>query len=91
MIQNNQLDLHPETERRKQDLDLLKAEYTNQWNNRQVLLEWGKPQLCALYTLRIGRLQIDLLEQRAALLALSTPWTRRPLIEMKRLTAPILI
>jgi len=47
------------------ELDLLKAEYANQWNNRKVLIEWGKPQLEALYYTGIGELKIELLHRQA--------------------------
>jgi hypothetical protein len=66
MIPTTPLAISPESERILQELDLSKAEYTNQWNNRQVLIEWGKPQLESLYYLRIGELLIELLQQKAA-------------------------
>ena len=51
------------------ELNLLKAEYANQWNNRKVLLEWGKPQLEALYYARIGEFKIELLHRQAEIFA----------------------
>jgi len=57
--------MHPEFEQKLKELDLLKAEYANQWNNRQVLMEWSKPHLEALYYARIGELQIELLQLQA--------------------------
>lgn len=57
--------MHPEFEKQLKELDLLKAEYANQWNKRQVLLDWGKPQLEALYYARIGELQVQLLQWQA--------------------------
>lgn len=66
MIPTEPLVMSPESERMLHELDLLKAEYANQWNNRQVLIEWGKPQLESLYYLRVGELQIELLQQKAA-------------------------
>lgn len=57
--------MHPEFEQKLKELDLLKAEYANQWNNRQVLMEWSKPHLEALYYARIGELQIKLLQMQA--------------------------
>lgn len=69
MIPESPIAMHPEFERLLKELDLLKAEYANQWNNRQVLIEWGKPQLEALYYARIGELQVELLQKQAALYA----------------------
>ncbi len=65
MIPEAPITMHPEFEQKLKELDLLKAEYANQWNNRQVLIEWGKPQLEALYYARIGELQIELLQLQA--------------------------
>lgn len=53
---------HSNFEQLAKELDLLKAEYANQWNNRQVLIEWGKPQLESLYYAKVGELQIELLQ-----------------------------
>ncbi len=65
MIPNSLLATHHHNEGLHKELDLLKAEYANQWNNRNVLREWGKPQLESLYYARIGELQIELLQQKA--------------------------
>jgi hypothetical protein len=56
---------HSDFEQMMSELDLLKAEYANQWNNRQVLIEWGKPQLESLYYAKVGELQIELLQTQA--------------------------
>ncbi len=61
--------MHPEHERMLRELDLLKAEYANQCNNRHVLMDWAKPQLESLYFLRVGDLQIELLLQKAKMYA----------------------
>lgn len=65
MIPQAPLAMHPEFEQKFKELDLLKAEYANQWNNREVLMNWSKPHLEALYYARIGELQIELLQLQA--------------------------
>lgn len=65
MIPDSPIAMHPEFEKQLKELDLLKAEYAKQWNNREVLVEWGKPQLEALYYSRIGELQVQLLQLQA--------------------------
>ena len=69
MIPNTLLTTQPQNEGLPKELDLLKAEYANQWNNRNVITEWGKPQLESLYYARIGELQIELLQQKAEMYA----------------------
>lgn len=44
--------------------DLLKTEYIKLLNDKDVLLNWGKPQLEALYNTRIGYLQIERLQSQ---------------------------
>lgn len=51
----------PEQGKELSELEILKAEYVKQWNNHNVLLEWGKPQLEALYYAKLGKQQIELL------------------------------
>ncbi|MCS6935435.1 MAG: hypothetical protein NZM35_09850 [Chitinophagales bacterium] len=60
----------PEHSRQLTELETLKAEYVKQWNNRNVLLEWGKPQLEALYYAKIGKHQIELLTLKKEVFAL---------------------
>ncbi|MDR1896506.1 MAG: hypothetical protein LBR10_06930 [Prevotellaceae bacterium] len=43
---------------------LLKGEYVKLLTDKDCLLEWGKPQLEALYTIKIGNRQLDLLKLR---------------------------
>lgn len=52
----------PTKEDLQKNLDILKEEYIKLLNDKDVLLNWGKPQLEALYTTRIGYLQIDRLQ-----------------------------
>ncbi|MCX6274406.1 MAG: hypothetical protein NTV09_04280 [Bacteroidetes bacterium] len=51
-------------------LNILKAEYIWLMNERDVLLNWGKPQLEALYNIRIGVHKIKLLELELQIRAL---------------------
>ena len=44
--------------------DVLKTEYIKLLNDKDVLLHWGKPQLEALYTTKIGVHQIEKLKQQ---------------------------
>ena len=48
----------------QQQYDLLKTEYINLLNDKDVLLSWGIPQLEALYNSRIGYLQIERLQSQ---------------------------
>ena len=50
------------TEEQRQQLSVLKEEYIKLLNDKDVLLNWGKPQLEALYVSRIGRLQLERLQ-----------------------------
>ncbi|MBS1735348.1 MAG: hypothetical protein JSS98_01935 [Bacteroidetes bacterium] len=50
--------------------DLLKTEYIKLLNDKDVLLQWGKPQLEALYNTRIGYLQIERLQLQLRIRAL---------------------
>ena len=54
----------------KSQLDILKTEYIKLLNDQDVLLNWGKPQLEALYTTRIGFLQIEKLQLQLRIKAL---------------------
>ena len=47
-----------------QQYDLLKTEYIKILNDKDVLLNWGKPQLEALYATKIGVHQIEKLKQQ---------------------------
>ena len=51
-------------------LNLLKEEYIKLLNDKDVLLHWGKPQLEALYSIRIGTLQVENLELQLRIKAL---------------------
>ncbi len=42
----------------QEQYDLLRTEYIKLLNDKDVLMQWGKPQLEALYNTRIGYLQI---------------------------------
>lgn len=44
------------------DLNILKEEYIKLLNDKDVLDNWGKPQLAALYATRIGYLQVEKLQ-----------------------------
>ena len=46
----------------KDQLDLLKTEYIKLLNDKDVLINWGKPQLEALYNTRIGVHKIQILQ-----------------------------
>jgi hypothetical protein len=50
--------------------DLLRTEYIKLLNDKDVLLQWGKPQLEALYNTRIGYLQIEKLQLQLHIKAL---------------------
>src|SRR4026209_1150319 len=50
--------------------DLLRTEYIKLLNDKDVLLQWGKPQLEALYNTRIGYLQIEKLQLQLRIKAL---------------------
>ena len=50
--------------------DLLRTEYIKLLNDKDVLLQWGKPQLEALYNIRIGYLQIEKLQLQLRIKAL---------------------
>ena len=60
----------PTKEELQKNLDILKGEYIKLLNDKDVLLNWGKPQLEALYTTRIGYLQIDRLQLQLRIKAL---------------------
>lgn len=53
-----------ENEPLKERYLLLKGEYVKLLTDKDCLLEWGKPQLEALYVVKIGNKQLDLLEIR---------------------------
>lgn len=53
-----------------QQSDLLKEEYVKLLNDKDVLINWGKPQLEALYLIRIGRFQIEKLQIQLRIKAL---------------------
>lgn len=46
----------------KEQLDILKTEYIKLLNDKDVLINWGKPQLEALYNTRIGVHKIQVLQ-----------------------------
>ena len=46
----------------KEQLDILKTEYIKSLNDKDVLINWGKPQLEALYNTRIGVHKIQVLQ-----------------------------
>lgn len=54
----------------QEQYDLLKTEYIRLLNDKDVLTEWGKPQLEALYNTRIGYLQIEKLQSQLRIKAL---------------------
>ncbi len=54
----------------KKQFDILKEEYIKLINDKDVLLNWGKPQLEALYVSRIGRLQVERLQLQLHIKAL---------------------
>ncbi|HEX8334153.1 MAG TPA: hypothetical protein VF622_16145 [Segetibacter sp.] len=59
----------PDEELKKQ-FNVLKEEYIKLLNDKDVLLNWGKPQLEALYVSRIGRLQLERLQLQLHIKAL---------------------
>lgn len=59
---NSELSNLPEKESLKEEYMLLKREYVKLLTDKDCMLEWGKPQLEALYIIKIGRKQLDLLE-----------------------------
>jgi len=66
---NKQLN-SPAKEQLHEQFDLLKIVYIKLLNDKDVLLEWGKPQLEALYNTRIGYLQIEKLQLQLRIKAL---------------------
>ena len=54
----------------QQQHDLLREEYIKLMNDKDVLLQWGKPQLEAVYAIRIGYLQIEKLQLQLRIRAL---------------------
>lgn len=52
------------------EYDILKTEYVKLLNDKDVLLQWGKPQLEALYNTRVGYLQIGNLQTKLHIKAL---------------------
>lgn len=54
----------------KEQLDILKTEYVKLLNDKDVLENWGKPQLEALYATRIGVFKLELLELQLNIRAL---------------------
>ena len=60
----------PAKEQLHEQFDLLKIVYVKLLNDKDVLLEWGKPQLEALYNTRIGYLQIEKLQLQLRIKAL---------------------
>jgi len=60
----------PVKEHLHEQFDLLKIVYIKLLNDKEVLLEWGKPQLEALYNTRIGYLQIEKLQLQLRIKAL---------------------
>ncbi len=57
-------------EQLEEQYDLLKTGYIRLLNDKDVLLQWGKPQLEALYNTRIGYLQIERLQLQLRIKAL---------------------
>jgi hypothetical protein len=53
-----------------EQFDLLRTEYIKLLNDKDILLQWGKPQLEALYNTRIGYLQIEKLQFQLRIKAL---------------------
>lgn len=58
------------TEELLTQLDLLKEEYIKLLNDQDVLINWGKPQLEALYSTRIGTWQVQRLQTQLRIKAL---------------------
>ncbi len=54
----------------KEQLDILKTEYVKLLNDKDVIENWGKPQLEALYATRIGVFKLELLELQLNIRAL---------------------
>ena len=54
----------------KEQLDILKTEYIKLLNDKDVLINWGKPQLEALYNTRIGVHKIQILQMTLQVKAL---------------------
>ncbi len=50
--------------------DILRTEYIKLLNDKDVLLNWGKPQLEALYSTRIGIFQVEALQLQLQVKAL---------------------
>lgn len=50
--------------------DILRTEYIKLLNDKDVLLNWGKPQLEALYATRIGTHQVEQLQLELRIKAL---------------------
>ena len=50
--------------------ELLKGEYIRLMNDKDVLLNWGKPQLEALYTSQVGQYQLQKLQLQLTIKAL---------------------
>lgn len=50
--------------------DILRTEYIKVLNDKDVLLNWGKPQLEALYTIRVGLHQVEQLQLELRIKAL---------------------
>ena len=59
-----------EIKKLREELDILKIEYIKLLNDKDVLTNWGKPQLEALYNTRIGIHKIELLQLQLAIKAL---------------------
>jgi hypothetical protein len=59
-----------EEKKLKEQLDILKTEYVKLLNDKDVLINWGKPQLEALYNTRIGVFKIELLHLQLSIKAL---------------------
>jgi hypothetical protein len=64
MMSDIRISKSPERELLKEKYLLLKGEYVKLLTDKDCLLEWGKPQLEALYVVKIGRKQLELLELR---------------------------
>ncbi len=57
-------------EQLQEQYDLLRTEYIKLLNDKDVLVQWGKPQLEALYNTRLGYLQIEKLQLQLRIKAL---------------------
>ncbi len=66
---NRQMNILSKEELQEQ-YDLLRTEYIKLLNDKDVLLQWGKPQLEALYNTSIGYLQIEKLQLQLRIKAL---------------------